>query len=61
MRQRYIAGVSRCRRNPNQSTIRLSHPDGPVRRGFTATAPGQLFVGDITDLPTKQGWRYRRL
>jgi transposase InsO family protein len=29
-----------------------------VQRHFTATAPNQLWVGDITYLPTVQGWRY---
>ncbi len=29
-----------------------------VRRDFTATAPGQKMVGDITYIPTWEGWLY---
>lgn len=29
-----------------------------VRRDFTAAAPGEKFVGDITYIPTWQGWVY---
>jgi putative transposase len=29
-----------------------------VRRDFTATAPGSKLVGDITYIPTKEGWLY---
>ena len=29
-----------------------------VRRDFTATAPGEKMVGDITYIPTWQGWLY---
>ena len=29
-----------------------------IGRDFTAPAPGQRFVGDITYLPTEEGWLY---
>ena len=29
-----------------------------VRRDFTADAPGQKLVGDITYIPTWEGWLY---
>jgi putative transposase len=29
-----------------------------VDRDFTATAPGEKFVGDITYIPTDEGWLY---
>jgi len=29
-----------------------------VRRDFTATAPGRKLVGDITYIPTWEGWLY---
>ncbi|HZU77953.1 MAG TPA: IS3 family transposase, partial [Dehalococcoidia bacterium] len=30
-----------------------------LRREFTAAAPDRCWVGDITDLATGEGWRYR--
>jgi hypothetical protein len=59
MRERGIVG--RCRRRRRS----LTKPDAAavpapdlVGRDFTAHAPGQRLVGDITYLPTAEGWLY---
>ena len=59
MRERGIVGHTRRRRRS------LTRPDGTattapdlIGRDFTAPEPGQRFVGDITYLPTEQGWLY---
>ncbi|MFG3578672.1 IS3 family transposase [Micromonospora chersina] len=56
MRQRGIVGIAGRRRRP------LTMPDGAaapapdlVGRDFTAQAPGQRLVGDITYLPAGEG------
>ena len=36
----------------------LSVVSNKLRREFTATVPNQLWVGDITHIPTKEGWLY---
>jgi putative transposase len=60
MRQAGIMGCHRrkhklgtTRQNPNASPA----PD-LVDRKFTATAPNQLWVADVTYVPTVQGWLY---
>lgn len=59
MRQMGLTGVHRrqfrgyTRRNPERS----SYPD-LVRRAFVATAPNQLWVADITQHTTGEGWVY---
>nr|WP_033294472.1 IS3 family transposase [Amycolatopsis jejuensis] len=59
MRERGIAGFTRRRRHsltkPNPAAVPV--PD-LIRRDFTADAPGQRLVGDITYLPTEEGWLY---
>jgi putative transposase len=59
MRQAGIEGVCRRRRlrttRPDDSAAR--HPD-LVRRDFTATAPNQLWVTDLTYVPTWAGVAY---
>lgn len=59
MRQRGIVGLTRRRRRsltkPDQAAA--AAPD-LVGREFTAAAPGERFVGDITYLPTAEGWLY---
>jgi putative transposase len=30
-----------------------------LKRQFTATAPNQVWLADLTDIPTGEGWRYR--
>jgi transposase InsO family protein len=59
MRERGILGLTRRRRRS------LTKPDASVApapdligRDFTAPAPGQRLVGDITYLPTAEGWLY---
>jgi transposase InsO family protein len=52
-----IAGITRRRRRSltKQDTAAAPAPD-VIRRDFTADAPGERFVGDITYLPTQEGW-----
>lgn len=59
MRERHIVGITRRRRRS------LTRPDPAgvaapdlIGRDFTAPAPGQRLVGDITYLPTGEGWLY---
>jgi transposase InsO family protein len=60
MREHGLAGISRRKRR--SLTRPAAHPVAPVndliRRNFTASAPGLRFVGDITCLPTFEGWLY---
>lgn len=59
MKELGIQGISRrrtkgcTRRNPNASL----YPD-LVKRRFVADRPGQLWVADITQHPTDEGWLY---
>jgi transposase InsO family protein len=59
MRERGIVGVTRRRRRSltKQDTTAAPAPD-LIGRDFTAPAPGQRLVGDITYLPTAEGWLY---
>ncbi|WP_406424626.1 IS3 family transposase [Streptomyces sp. NBC_00842] len=59
MRERDIRGVTRRRRRhlTQQDTKAAPAPD-LVGRDFTATRPGTKLVGDITYLPTVEGWWY---
>jgi transposase InsO family protein len=59
MRQRGIVGITRRRRRSltKQDTEAAPAPD-LIGRDFTAAAPGQRLVGDITHLPTAEGWLY---
>ena len=60
MRQEGIVGVSRRRRGPK--TTKRSADARPaadlVERNFTATGPNQLWVADITYIPTRAGFLY---
>ncbi|VVJ16945.1 Uncharacterised protein [Amycolatopsis camponoti] len=60
MREHGLAGITRRKRRV--TTRPAAGPVTPVgdliRRDFTATAPGSRLVGDITCLPTFQGWLY---
>jgi transposase InsO family protein len=51
-----------CQPRPYRPTTTVSGDPGPipdlVNRDFTATAPGQKMVGDITYIPTGEGWLY---
>ncbi|MGW5649733.1 IS3 family transposase [Saccharopolyspora sp. NPDC003752] len=59
MREHGIAGITRRRR---RSLTRQDETAAPVPdligRDFTAPAPGRRLVGDITYLPTQEGWLY---
>ncbi|MFF2411405.1 IS3 family transposase [Streptomyces sp. NPDC058092] len=59
MRERDVRGITRRRRRhlTQQDTKAAPAPD-PVGRDFTATRPGTKLVGDITYLPTTEGWWY---
>ncbi|GIF45457.1 IS3 family transposase [Actinoplanes xinjiangensis] len=59
MRERDIVGITRRRRRSltRQDTTAAPAPD-LIRRDFTAAVPGLRFVGDITYLPTSEGWLY---
>jgi transposase InsO family protein len=59
MRER---GLNPCQPRPFRPTTTLAGDAGSipdlVARDFTADAPGTKLVGDITYLPTWQGWLY---
>jgi hypothetical protein len=59
MRERGIVGHTRRRRRSltKQDAAAAPAPD-LIGRDFTASAPGQRLVGDITYLPTQEGWLY---
>ena len=59
MRERDIRGITRRRRRhlTRQDTKAAPAPD-LVGRDFTAAGPGTKLVGDITYLPTVEGWWY---
>lgn len=59
MRERHIVGATRRRRRSltRQDTSAAPAPD-LIGRDFTAAAPGQRLVGDLTYLPTGEGWLY---
>jgi len=57
------AGLVACRpRRARMRTTRADEQAAPipdlVGRDFTADAPGKVFVGDITYVPTWEGWLY---
>jgi transposase InsO family protein len=51
-----------CQPRPYRPTTTTAGDPGPVsdlvNRDFTADAPGQKMVGDITYIPTAEGWLY---
>lgn len=50
-----------CHLRPFRVTTDNDGSCGPVdllNRDFTAAAPGEVFVGDITFVPTWKGWVY---
>ncbi|MFI9322702.1 IS3 family transposase [Kitasatospora aureofaciens] len=59
MRERGITGVTRRRRHglTRQARKPVFAPD-LVGRDFTAPRPGMRLVGDMTFLPTEEGWFY---
>ncbi len=58
MREAGLRGV--CRRNKHTTTRRSVHPGAPdrVQRDFTADGPDQLWVADLTYVPTWAGVLY---
>lgn len=59
MRERGIRGVTRRRRRSLTRPDRAASPAPDLlRREFTAHAPGLRIVGDITCVPTGEGWVY---
>jgi transposase InsO family protein len=59
MRERRIVGATRRRRRSltKQDQAATPAPD-LIGRDFTSAAPGRRLVGDITYLPTQEGWLY---
>jgi transposase InsO family protein len=59
MRERQIAGITR-RKSRSLTKADRTAPPAPdlVQRDFTAPMPGLKLVGDITCLPTAEGWLY---
>ncbi|HHU98117.1 MAG TPA: hypothetical protein GXX67_12810 [Petrimonas sp.] len=59
MRQANLVGVHRRRLKgcTKQDPLQPSFPD-LVQRSFTAAAPNQLWVADITQHTTGEGWLY---
>jgi putative transposase len=55
-------GLVACQPRPWRHSLTESGPAGPipdlVERDFTASAPGAKMVGDITYIPTWEGWLY---
>ena len=55
-------GLVACQPRPWRHSLTVSGPSGPIpdllARDFTAAAPGTKMVGDITYIPTWEGWLY---
>ena len=55
-------GLEPCQPKPWRHSLTEQGPSGPipdlVNRDFTAAAPGAKMVGDITYIPTWEGWLY---
>ncbi|WP_081423080.1 IS3 family transposase [Leifsonia xyli] len=60
MRQEGIAGIRRdkTRRTTFGDGAETDRPADLVKRAFTASAPNQLWVADLTYIPTHAGWVY---
>lgn len=59
MASRGIRGITRRKRRSLTRPDTTATPAADlIRRDFTATLPGSKLVGDITYLPTLQGWWY---
>ena len=61
-RQMQLAGIASVRRRAYKITTnsRHSHPIAPnlLKRNFFFERPNQAWVGDITSIPTGEGWLY---
>ncbi|MEU1194217.1 IS3 family transposase [Streptomyces sp. NPDC005859] len=59
MRERGISGVTRRRRKGLTRPAKRAVPAPDlIGRDFSASAPGMKLVGDITYIPTDEGWLY---
>ncbi|WP_406337510.1 IS3 family transposase [Streptomyces sp. NBC_00649] len=59
MRERNIAGITRRKRRSLTRPAKKAVPATDLLgRDFTASAPGQRLVGDITYIATDEGWLY---
>jgi putative transposase len=60
MREMGLAGCQRRRRAPRTTDSRHDLPVAPNRlaRNFTAERPDQVWLADITYIPTDEGWLY---
>lgn len=60
MRERQLQGKSPRKRKPHTTDSAHDNPIAPNRleRNFTATAPNQKWVADITYVDTDEGWLY---
>jgi transposase InsO family protein len=59
MRERGISGVTRRRRKGLTRPAKKAVPAPDlIGRDFTASVPGMRLVGDITYIPTDEGWLY---
>ncbi|MEU3047074.1 IS3 family transposase [Streptomyces sp. NPDC006984] len=59
MREREITGVTRRKRRSLTRAAKKAVPAADlISRNFTAAAPGRKLVGDITYIPTDEGWLY---
>lgn len=57
MRERNIAGITRRKRRSLTRPAKKAVPATDLLgRDFTASAPGQRLVGDITYIATDEGW-----
>ncbi len=56
------AGLVACQPRPWRHNLTESGPSGPIpdlmQRHFSAERPGEKMVGDITYIPTWEGWLY---
>ncbi|WP_370542198.1 IS3 family transposase [Amycolatopsis sp. FDAARGOS 1241] len=59
MREHGVVGLTRRRRRSltRPDVVAASVPD-LIGRDFTSPSPGRRLVGDITYLPTREGWLY---
>ena len=58
MRVNGLRGVSRAKTPRTTVPAKDSFPEDRVNRSFTAVAPNQLWVADITYIKTHSGWVY---
>jgi transposase InsO family protein len=59
MRERGVVGWTRRRRRSlTKQDVAASPAPDLIGRDFAAEQPGEKFVGDITYLPTEEGWLY---